>query len=322
MEKTTLQHLESTARALLRRYALGIGALLAVIYLGSGFYKISESEIGVVQRFGKVIDGSVGPGAHYRIPWPVDRVTKVPVRTTHTLEITDLSLKQSPAAARPQATQPLSAYCITGDNNIVFIDFLIRYNIVEPVKYLFILNSGEDYLRHIASAAAVQSLATKTVDDILTVGKKSVEVYLKEEIQKRLDLHDTGLGVGAIEIGDVSPHRGVRTFFERVINAQIQQREVVNNAESYANENLPRAKGEASRILEEAEAYKFDVVSRAEGDADRFKKQYDEYRKAKTVTRQRLYLDFIQRKFPELKRIVLVDNSGRQRVLNLRMLSN
>lgn len=322
MNTTILLHLRNTLRSLLRNYALGILLVLAAAYLASGFYKISESEIGIVQRFGKVIDGKVEPGAHYRLPWPMDTVTKVPVKTTHTLEITELSLKGSAAAAAPALVQPLSSYCITGDNNIVFIDFLIRYNIVDPVKYLFVLNGSENYLKHIACSAAVNSLAGKTVDDILTVGKKSVEVYLKEEIQKRLDLHNSGLGIGAIEIGDVSPHRGVRTFFERVINAQIQKRELVNNAESYSNENLPKAKGEASRIVEEAEAYKYEAVSHAEGDVDRFNKQLNEYRKARTITRQRMYLDFIQEKFPELRRIVLVDHSGKQRIINLRMLPN
>lgn len=294
-----------------------------IIYLLSGFYKISESESGILQRFGKVIDGKVNPGGHYKLPWPIDTVIKVPVKTTHTVEIKDFSLGMAEDKKNIFKKETgLSTYCITGDNNIVFIDFVIRYNIVDPVKYLFNVRDNEGYLKKIACSSAINSLAGKTVDDILTVGKKSVEVYLKREIQENLDNLKSGLGIGAIEIKEVSPHREVRTFFERVINAQIQKRELVNNAESYRNENLPKTKGTTMQIIEEAKAYKTEVVSMAKGEVDRFKKQLDEYSKAREITRQRMYLDFIQNKFPELKKIILVDRSGERQVVNLRMLSN
>jgi membrane protease subunit HflK len=323
MNETIKKYLKNTFVSFSKYFVIVIVAGLFVVYLLTGFYKVSENELGVLQRFGKVIDGSVEPGAHYKIPWPVDTITRVPVKTTHTLEIKDLS----PGAAAggengPGQTTRLPSYCITGDNNIVFIDFLIRYNITDPVQYLFNIKSNEEYLKHIACASAVYSLAGKTVDDILTVGKKGVEIYLKEEIQGKLDQLNSGLGISAIEIGEVTPQRSVRTFFERVINAQIQQRELVNNAESYRNENLPKAKGEAMKVLEESRAYKYEVVSHAEGDAERFKKQLNEYSKARRVTKQRMYLDFIKEKFPALKNIVIVDNSGEKRIIDLRMLSN
>jgi membrane protease subunit HflK len=176
-------------------------------------------------------------------------------------------------------------------------------------------------LKQVACSAAIRSLAERTVDDILTVGKKGVEVYLKNDIQKNLDQLDSGLGISAIEIKEVSPHRGVRTFFERVINAQIQRRELINNAESYRNEKLPQTKGMAMQVIEEARAYKTEVVSRAEGDVDRFKNQLNEYSKARKITKQRMYLDFIQETFPTLNKIILVDNSGEKRIVDLRLLS-
>ncbi|MBN1568666.1 MAG: FtsH protease activity modulator HflK [Acidobacteria bacterium] len=323
MNEIIRNYLKSTFISSSKYFVSVIVAGLFAVYLLTGFYKISQNELGVLQRFGKVIDGNVEPGAHYKLPWPIDTITKVPVKTTHTLEIKDLS----PNAALDDAntfrqTTQLPSYCITGDNNIVFIDFLIRYNIIDPVQYLFNIKSNEDYLKHIACSSAVYSLGGKTVDDILTVGKKSVEVYLKEEIQEKLDLHNSGLAISAIEIGEVSPHKGVRTFFERVINAQIQKRELVNNAESYRNEKLPKTNGEAMKAIEEARAYKYEVVSHAEGDVERFKKQLNEYSKAKRVTKQRIYLDFIKEKFPELKYIIIVDNSGKKRIIDLRIRTN
>ena len=323
MTKSIKHHLKDSTKSLFKYFTLVILTGLTAVYLLSGFYKISESELGVLQRFGKVIDGKVEPGGHYRFPWPVDTITKVPVKTTHTLEIKDFSLSVADDRSNSFRKETgLSTYCITGDNNIVFIDYLIRYNIVDPVKYLFNLKNNEDYLKQIACSAAIKSLASKTVDDILTVGKKSVEVYLKREIQQNLDKLESGLGISAIEIKEVSPHKTVRTFFERVINAQIQKRELVNNAESYRNENLPKTKGMAMQIEEEAWAYQTEVISRAQGEADRFKKQLEEYSKAKKITKQRIYLDFIQDKFPALKKIILVDNSGEKRIIDLRLLSN
>ncbi|MGD9158299.1 MAG: FtsH protease activity modulator HflK [Desulfobacteraceae bacterium] len=323
MAKTIKHHLKETTSALIRYFILVILMGLTAVYLLTGFYKISESELGVVQRFGKVIDEKVEPGGHYKLPWPVDTITKVPVKTTHTIEIKDFSLITSNANKDQfRKITGLSSYCITGDNNIVFIDFLIRYNIVDPIKYLFNIKNNEYYLKQVAYSAAIKSLASKTVDDILTVGKKSVESYLKKEIQQNLDQLESGLGIGAIEIKEVSPHKGVRTYFERVINAQIQKRELINNAESYRNENLPKTKGMAMQIEEEAWAYQTEVVSRAQGEVNRFKKQLNEYSKAKKITKQRIYLDFIQNKFPALKKIILVDNSGEERIIDLRLLSN
>lgn len=322
MSKTIKHHLKDTTKSLFKYFVLVILTGLFAIYLLSGFYKISESESGVVQRFGKVIDGKVEPGGHYKLPWPIDTITKVPVKTTHTIEIKDFALGVSNDRANEfKKATGLSSYCITGDNNIVFIDFLIRYYIVDPVKYLFNIKNNEDYLKHVACSAAINSLAGKTVDDILTVGKKSVEVYLKKEIQIDLENLNSGLGISAIEIKEVSPHKGVRIFFERVINAQIQRREQINNAESYKNEKLPKAKGMVIQIEEEALGYKYEVVSRAQGEVDRFKKQLNEYSKAKKITKQRLYLDFIQNKFPELKKVILVDSSEGKRIIDLRLFS-
>lgn len=322
MNKTIKHHLKDSTKSLFKYFVLVILTGLTVVYLLSGFYKISESELGVIQRFGKVIDGKVEPGGHYKLPWPIDTITKVPVKTTHTIEIKDFSLGVADDKANDfRNTTGLSTYCITGDNNIVFIDFLIRYNIIDPVKYLFNIKSNEDYLKQIACSAAIKSLAAKTVDDILTVGKKSVEIYLKNEIQQNLDHLESGLGISAIEIKEVSPHKGVRTFFERVINAQIQKRELINNAESYRNEKLPKTKGMVIQVKEEAKAYKTEVVSRARGEVDRFIKQLNEYSKAKEITKQRMYLDFIQEKFPTLEKIILVDNSGKNRIIDLRLLS-
>jgi membrane protease subunit HflK len=322
MSNTIRHHLRDTTESLFKYFVSVILIGLIIVYVLSGFYKITESELGVIQRFGKIIDGKVEPGGHYRLPWPIDTITKVPVKATHTIEIKDFSLRGAVDEENDfRKATGLSSYCITGDNNIVFIDYIIRYNIVDPVKYLFNIKSNEDYLKQIACSAAINSLAVKPVDDILTVGKKSVEIYLRKEIQKNLDDLKSGLGISAIEIKEVSPHKGVRTYFERVINAQIQRRELINNAESYRNENLPKTKGMAMQIIEEAKAYKTEVVSRAKGEVDRFKKQLNEYSRAKEITKQRMYLDFIQEKFPALEKIILVDNSGERRIIHLRLLS-
>ena len=322
MGKTIRHHLKESSISLIKYFVLVILTVLFGTYILSGFYKVAESELGVLERFGKVIDRKVEPGGHYKLPWPIDRVTKVAVKTTHTVEIIDFSFRKAVGSEEAfRHATGLSSYCITGDNNIVFIDFVIRYNIVDPVNYLFSIKNNEDYLKDIACCATISSLASKTVDDILTVGKKIVETDLKKDIQRKLDYVNSGLGIGAIEIKEVSPQPEVRTFFERVINAQIQKRELVNTAESYRNVKLPKSKGIAMKVKEEAKAYKMDIVTRAMGEVDRFKKQLNEYSKAKKITKQRMYLDFIQERFPALDNIILVENSGEKRIIDLRLLS-
>lgn len=295
--------------------------VLIIIYILTGFYSIKQNELGVLQRFGKVIDGKVRPGMHYALPWPIDRIDKVPVKEMRSLVIDNFSKSfapDSPAASFQELTE-LSPYCISGDNNIVTISLLIKYNITNPVLYLFKIKDSQQLLRDIASTTIIHCLASLPVDEILTYGKKRIEDGVRLKLQRKLDHLESGLDISFIELREVSPPESVQSYFDDVINAKVEKRKMVNDAESYRSQVLPRARANSEKMIQEAYAYKKEKVSHAEGETKRFLAQLTEYRKAKEVSKIRLYLDFIHSVYPSLKEIIIVDNKEKKKLLNLKI---
>jgi len=288
------------------RFARWILLGLACAYLASGVFSIAPSEVGVLLRWGRVVDTSVPPGIHYAVPWPVDRVIRVPVRTVMKLTVDDF-FEASEVAAGFRAVTGLSSYLLTGDNNIVTISCVLQYSIKDPAKYLFALADSERTLRSLACNTLIHCLSGLTISDVLTIGKATIRSYVGSELQRRLDELDTGLEVTFVELKDVTPPRQVQENFNDVINAKIDKEKRVNQAISYHNEQIPRAKADSDRAVREAEAYRQRVVARAEGDADRFLNHLAEYRRAESVTRTRLHLDFLDELLPRLRRVWVVD---------------
>ncbi len=277
----------------LARWILGI---LAVLYVLSGIYSISPNEIGVLQRFGRVIDDKVQSGIHYAVPWPVDKVTKVPVRIVNSIVIDDFY-----SATGPDSTPRLffdmtglASYCISGDNNLVNVQCVVQYTITHPVKYLFRAENPKLMLRDMACNTLIHCLAAMPVDEILTRGKQAIANYLRAGLQRRLEEMDTGLSVSFVELRDIKPPDRVQRFFSDVVKARIDREKMINEAESYRNERIPSAKGEAARMLEEADAYKTEVVLKAEGEADRFKKVLGQVRRQGDDARKMIYAETLR----------------------------
>jgi membrane protease subunit HflK len=174
-------------------------------------------------------------------------------------------------------------------------------------------------LRDIACSKIIHCLSSLPVDEILTYGKKRIEDYLRPKLQKELDEVESGLSISFIELKEVSPPESVQKYFDDVINATIDKRKIVNNAQSYRNEKIPEAKAEAEKMLQEALGYKKEKVSRAKGEAKRFIACLGEYNNSKEVTRKRLYLEFIRSLYPYLKNIIIVDNKEGKKLLNIRL---
>jgi membrane protease subunit HflK len=295
--------------------------VLLIIYMLTGVYSIPQNEVGVLQRFGRVIDGEVKPGIHYALPWPIDKVEKVPVKVVNSIVIDDFSRDFAPnsPATTFQGLTGLTPYCITGDNNIVSIGLVIKYNITNPVSYLFSIKNNQLLLRDVAGSTIIHCLAELPVDEILTYGKKRIEDYVRLNLQRELDEVNSGLGISFIELKEVSPPKSVQQYFDDVINASIDKRKMINNAESYRNERIPRAKGDAEKIIQEANAYKKERISRAEGEAKRFLAQLAEYSDSKEVTRRRLHLEFIHSVYPSLKNIIIMDNKEGKKLINIKI---
>ena len=266
---------------------------LIILYLLSGIYSVSSNEVGVLQRFGKVIDDKVQPGIHYALPWPIDRITKVPIRIVNRILIDDFySASEPESIARVfSGMTGLDSYCVTGDNNLVNVKCVIQYNITNPFDYLFRVKDANVMLRSMACNTIIHCLSKMPIDESLTRGKQEIADYTKVALQKRLDDSQSGLSVSFVELRDIKPPDRVQEFFSDVVKAKIDREKMINEAESYRNEKIPAAKADASRILQKAGAYKKEVVLRAEGEVDRFKRILTRVREKGYSARNMIYIE-------------------------------
>ncbi len=300
--------------SLLIRFIRWLIASLFILYLSSGFYSISSNEIGILQRFGKVIDDKVQPGIHYAVPWPVDRVTRVAIIFVSRIVIDDFysaSTQDSKAKIFSSLTG-LDSYCITGDNNLVNVASIIQYTITNPFNYLFRSKDSEILLRSMAANTIIHCLASMPIDETLTRGKQAIAIYIKTELQKRLDNSESGLRVSFVELKDIKPPDRVERYFSDVVKARIDREKMINNAESYRNEKIPEAKANATRLLQESAGYKKEVVLRAEGEACRFKKMLAQRHKKGDSIRKIIYIETMKEilKNVEKKHIVSRNSKG------------
>jgi len=290
------------------RFAGWVLLALALVYLFSGIYAVSPNEIGVRQRFGRVVDAAVPPGIHYRLPWPAERVDKVPVRMVNRISIDDFFHGQT---AFNQLTG-LASYCLTGDNNLVTIECIIQYTIAHPADYLFRVENIQNAMRGMTCNAILHALVRLPIDQILTYGKRQIEQSIKESLQRDLDAIESGLLISFVELKNVKPPERVQRYFDDVINSKIDKKKLINEAEAYRNQKLPAAKADAARLFQGAEAYRNEVVAQAEGDAERFLHRLEEYKKAPSVTRRRLYLEAMNNILQNVgRRVVVGADSGR-----------
>jgi membrane protease subunit HflK len=287
---------------------------LILLYLSSGIYSISSNEVGILQRFGKIVKSGIQPGIHITMPWPVNRVVKVPVRVVNRILIDDFS---SSATAVDSASRifseatSLDSYCLTGDNNLVNILLVVQYNIIDPVKYNFHIRQPKTILRRMAANTTVHCLASTTIDEALTVGKQAMVHEVTEALQEQLDSIDSGMNVSFIEIKNIKPPDRVQEVFSDVVRADIDREKMINDAEAYRNEKIPAANADASRSLEAAEAYRKEVVLKAEGETDRFLNLLDQSRLQGASVRKMIYIETVGEimKNVGVKKIVVTDGA-------------
>ncbi len=295
MTDRTMIH-ESLQRAMQasRRLLLWIVVLAVGVYAVSGVYSVKNNEVGVQQRFGRVVDPRVPAGIHYALPWPIDRVEKVPVRMIKRLVIDDFMPgdRMDTAAGLFRVMSQLDPFCVTSDNNVVNVGCVIQYQVTDPAAFLFRPIAPETILRAVACNSMVHCLAAMKVDTALTEGSVQIKKHVYEEMNRKLDELGVGLTVVAVDLMPVRPPQAVKSYFDDVVNAKIDRRKAVSQAQADQNERVARARVEAIRSIQQAEAYEATKTEEARGKAARFLQQLAEYRKAPEVTRRRLYLDF------------------------------
>jgi membrane protease subunit HflK len=279
----------------------------ALLWLLSGFYLVGPDENGVVRRFGRLARIE-SPGIHYHLPYPLEVVNTPKVTEAKRLEIGFRTVSPGPPAKYRDV--PDESTMLTGDENIVNADMIVQYKIRDPARYLFNVRGQEEAVANAAEAALRQVIAQRVIDEALTVGKAEIQEDAKSLLQSILDEYEAGILVLAVQLQDVHPPQPVVDAFKDVASAKEDKNRLINEAEGYRNSVLPQARGQAEKMLREAEAYKEERVKRAEGDADRFRALLEEYRKAKQVTWDRLYLETMEEVLPRVKKYIMETERG------------
>jgi membrane protease subunit HflK len=295
-----------------RLVRVGLAGLGLLILLLTGYYQIEPDQVGVVQRLGAYVR-QTGPGPHFKIPLGIETVTKVPVLRQLKMEYGFRTMRTSTRSEfAPQSPELLGeSVMLTGDLNVAVVEWIVQYRIKDPKTYLFHVRSPESTFRHMTEAAMRQVVGDHSVDEVITIGRESIALQAKVELQRLCDLYGIGIEIQQLVLQDVNPPEPVKPAFNEV-NQAIQEKErAINEAWADYNKAVPRAKGEAEQAVRSAEGYALERVNNAEGDASRFEALYEEYRKAPAVTRKRIYLETLAQVLPKLGRKVVVDENAR-----------
>jgi membrane protease subunit HflK len=264
----------------------------------------------VVRRFGAV-EAEVGPGMHYRLPWPVDRVDVV--KTTSVMKV-----GVGFAIPAGDSSAPSGMELLTGDTNIVNAALALQYVIRDPAEFLFQIEEAPAYIEAVAEGVLTETVIGMPIDEILTRGRVAVQERVKAKTQELLDRRHSGIRIVSANIMTMTLDRSVVQAFQDVANAMADREKVINEARAYASNLIPKARGEARTRLSEAEAYKQQRVADAIGETSRFLALQKEYEKAPDVTRTRLYLEAMEKILPKLQ-LYIIDSDGGRVPLHLRV---
>ncbi len=287
--------------------------ILLLLYALSGVYIVGPDERGIVLRFGRVVR-EADPGPGYHLPWPVEYVLKPSVTQIRKAEFGFRTVDLGPPARYRDVDQ--EALMLTGDENIVKLQFIVQFKVKsEPngaTDFLFNVRDQEQTVRDASEAAMREVLGRNDIDNALTEGKEQVQQDAQALLQTILDQYRAGLEVVTVKLQDVGPPDQVSDAFKDVISAQQDKERLINEARGYANDVVPKARGQAAQLLNEAEAYSAAKVQEATGAAQRFTALQQEYEKARDVTRLRLYLETMEQVLPRTNKIILDDVAGKQ----------
>jgi membrane protease subunit HflK len=270
---------------------LVIGAMLLLTGLWglTGFFQVNAAEIGVVLRFGE-FNRQASPGLRWHLPWPIERVELI------NTNVTERFLYQGSM--------------LTRDENIVLVDLVIQYRRTNPIDYLFNLRTPEETLEDVTASAIREVIGNNDLDFILTSGRTEVAAQTQAVIQSTLDSYGTGFTVFEVNLQEANFPRDVEDSVQDAIRAREDKERVSLEAEAYANDILPNARGAAARQLQDAEGYRARVIADAEGEADRFLQILTEYQKAPAVTRQRLYIETLEEILANSTKVLIDGGEG------------
>ncbi len=297
-----------------------VGLLLAWLIFGGPIYIVGPDEEGVIQTFGRYTSAT-SPGLHFKLPWPIQTVKLPKITEVKRLEIGFRTIRQGPPAvyidARNDSRMLKEAQMLTGDENIVDSSMIVQYKIRDSVEFLFNVKHPEETLHDLAEAAQRQVIGNRPIDDALTIGKTEIQVEIAEKIQDMANRYGAGVQIIAVQLQDVKAPREVAASFTDVATAKEDRNRIINTSRGYQNEQIPKARGEAAKLMREAEGYERERVARAEGDVARFLALAAEYKKAPSITKERLYLETMKTVLPRFRKVIVDEQAS---IVNLNQL--
>jgi len=289
---------------------IGLALLVVLgVWLFSGIYTVDQGEQAVELRFGKYLETN-DAGLHWHIPAPFESVEIVNTQQVNTVEV---GYRKGTGTL---STVPREALMLTQDENIIDVQFAVQYDIKDPTDLLFNVsefntrNMAETVVRQATESAVREIVGRSSMDFAITEGRAQLASETKSLVQRILDRYETGINVRTVEMQNAQPPAQVKNAFDDVVKAREDEERIKNLAQAYANDIIPRARGLAARIAEEAAAYKASTVAKAEGEASRFQQVYDEYIKARAVTRDRLYLEAMEEVLANSSKMIIDQEQG------------
>jgi len=314
-------------RARLARPALYTA--LALILL-NGFYELRPGEVGVIERFGRKVLPYSEPGLHYKLPWPIERLTRVEPKRVRVVEIGFRSGAKAVSDAEPAAYEwnvqhrsgrfqsiPEESLMLAGDQNMMEVNAVVHYRIGNPADFLFAQLDGDSTVRTAAESVLTSIAATAPLDDVLTVGRKRIEARVKSELQARLERYRAGVDVLHVQLLDVHPSLEVVDAFREVSGAYEEKNRLVNEAEGYRNEQVALARGNAKASIAAAEGYSTARKNSSQGEASHFTQFESAYRGNPGLTDTRLYLETMEQVLPGKRKMIVDSGKGRRHLLLL-----
>lgn len=286
---------------------------IIVVYLLTGIFQVGPDEQAVLMLFGKY-EKTVGPGIHWYFPRPVGRRIKVKTTKVYRVEVGFRTVEIGPPAKYRDI--PKESLMLTGDENIIDLDFSVQYKIVNLKDYLFKVKNPNSTILSSAEASIRQVVGMFNIDESLTEGKSNIQILTREKLQEILDTYGIGIQILNVQLQDVQPPQQVLQAFKDVASAREDRIRYINEADGYKNDVIPKARGEAKQIINEAIAYKEKRIREANGDVARFLKLYENYKLGEEVTKTRLYLENLERNLKNVDKVI-VDSDVKSGILNI-----
>lgn len=284
-----------------------VSAGVLFLWMLTGVYQIQPAEQGVVLRFGQYVD-KLGSGLHVRLPYPIEVVLRPNVEAENQLHVG--FIKETDDSDAPSIDISAESIMLTGDENVVDLDFDVFWKVADAEKYLFEVKDPQNTIKAVAESAMREVVGNNKIETVQTEGRVVVQQDVQKLMQRTLDSYNAGVTITRVILLKVDPPTQVIDAFRDVQAARADQEKRRNEAQKYQNTIVPQARGEAAKIVQDAEAYKQKLITEAQGEAQRFLSIFEQYKNAKQVTRERMYLETMQKVLGSTNKVVIESKNG------------